>query len=241
MNYQINCLICISNNSTATKVYDVFLNMGIAGKIVENMDCCYEELKKSKFDFLFLDFDFGEERVFSLIDTVRNDENLSQIFILGTALSANGLFIKRIQSYNLIGFYVKPIDCERLQDKMNIICKKFKNHVSDRKYIRITPKDDDLVRAFFKLKSGKRISSKVLDISIGGLAISLYSDFETIELAEGNLLEHIIFEVDNKEIDVDAKIVKKNGLAVALQFTHFYLNSYDSLLKYIMKNLSESV
>ncbi|MBP7553306.1 MAG: PilZ domain-containing protein, partial [Spirochaetes bacterium] len=167
--------------------------------------------------------------------------NLSQIFILGTALSANSLFIKRIQSYNLIGFYVKPIDCERLQDKMNIICKKFKNHVSDRKYIRITPKDDDFVRAFFKLKSGKRISSKVLDISIGGLAISLYSDCETIELAEGNLLEHIIFEIDNKEIDVDAKIVKKNGLAVALQFTHFYLNSYDSLLKYIMKNLSESV
>ena len=94
------------------------------------------------------------------------------------------------------------------------------------------------MRVSFRLNNKKILTAKIINISLGGLACLLYTNYEDAQLTPGNLIEHIVFEALNKEIDVDAKIINKKEVFIAFKFTHFYNNSNKDLAKYIMKRLS---
>ena len=105
--------------------------------------------------------------------------------------------------------------------------------------MRVKPIPDELMRISFKLKSGKRISGKVIDISLGGIGAELFSNANLEQLVPGNLIEHLLFTANHKEIDVDVKIINKKDKFLAIKFTHFYKDSYENLMKYIKKKINE--
>lgn len=240
MEYKISFCLFLSNNNLATNLSNILLSNGIFNVIFNNYDDVIKELENNKFDFIIIDFDFGDDIGFKLADFLKENEKYNSIYLIGTSFNSQEKFIKDLQQkYNLIYYFLKPIEEELFKEKIEKLIIKFKEHFPQRKHIRVTPPEDEIVRVNFKLRTiPKRISGKVVDLSLGGLAIELYNFDNEQEIKEGKLIEHIIFELDNKEVDVDAKIVKQMENFIAVSFTHFYKNSYDILYKYIMKQLS---
>jgi response regulator RpfG family c-di-GMP phosphodiesterase len=228
----------MSNQNTAKMVSTVLLNMGIVAYNAENIESVATILTDNTIDFLFLDFDFANNASFTLLDTVKKNSKFSKIFIIGTSINSHQNFIKQIQKYYLISFIVKPLTQEILKDKFQTIIYKFKNHFPERQHVRVEPGEDELMRISFQLKNGKFLSAKVKNLSLGGLAAEFFAETEYDDIQPGYLIEHLNFIAGNSDIEVDCKIIKKAKKFISFKFTHFYKNSYESLLKYVMKKLS---
>ena len=95
-----------------------------------------------------------------------------------------------------------------------------------------------MVRLCIKLKNKKNLTAKIIDISMGGISGLLYDNYQDLELSPGNLIEHLIFEVNHKYIDADGKLILKKDKFISFKFTHFYNNSNKDLAKYILRKMS---
>ncbi len=234
----INMCLCMCNSNNTAMLQKVLLNYGIVCNVAESPELAYDLINTSKSRFLFLDLDFSDNKSFELLKTIKEDSSLSGLFILTTSLDASPVIIKKLQIYSVISFLIKPLSQDVVANKINLLLEKFRDHFPARKHVRITPDVDELLRVNFRLKDKKRLSGKIIDISLGGMAFELYSAYQSTELTKGSLLEHLLFEVHNKQVDSDAKIVNISNTLLAVNFTHFYEKSYEYLVKYIMKKVS---
>ena len=236
---QTNFCLIFSNKNNSNLVKNILFSKGIISYDVEKPENFFDFYNNKKVDFLFLDFDFANKSSFDLMDKLKaENEKHSNLYVIATSFNNNERFLKKMQTYNLISFVTKPLMPDIINKKIDLILDKFKNHFPKRQHIRVKPSDDELMRLIIKLKNNKCLTAKIIDISLGGLAAILYSDYNNPELSPGNLIEHITFEANHKEIDVDAKVINKKETFLALRFTHFYYDSHKELTKYIMKKLS---
>jgi response regulator RpfG family c-di-GMP phosphodiesterase len=233
---KVGCILANKNNFE--QISNLLLNNGIISVNLDSFENAIEEIKKKGINFLFLDIDFPNEQSFNFLNKIKEDNELKNIFIIATSINTNEKTIKKLQNYNIVTFIQKPLNNTALNEKINILLNKTKDHIPERKHIRIKPLDDEFVRLSFKLKNKKNITSKVIDISMGGIACLLYTNYNDQELTQGRLLEHLIFEVNNKEVNVDAKVVAKKEKFLAFVFTHFYNDSNKNLSNYILKKIS---
>ncbi len=230
--------IILSNKFYSETVANELLSLGIVSFNIERPEKALEVMGAKKINFLLLDFDFAENVSFKLMDDLKNSTG-EPVYVVAATFNSSKKFISDLQNYsNVISVIAKPFAKEVVRNKIILILDKFREYYPSRKHIRVKPDDDELMRASFRLKNNKHLSAKVIDVSLGGLACLLYSKYDSPELSDGLLLEHVVFEAGIKEIDVDAKIINKKDTFLAVSFTHFYHDSYQNLTKYIMKKLS---
>ncbi len=235
---QINFGLVLSNKNNLELISNILFHKGIISVNIDNPDKVLEILKNKSIEFIFLDLDFSNNSSFKLMDELKNNEKYSSIYIIATSINTNELLTNRLKEYKILSFIPKPFFEEQINDKLNIIFEKLKDHIPARKHIRLKPSDDELMRMCIKLKNNKNLTAKIIDISMGGISGLFYTKYEDQELSPGNLVEHIIFETNHKYIDVDAKVISKKDKFIAFKFTHFYNNTNKDLAKYILKKLS---
>lgn len=239
MNALNTVCILLSNNKDSKLAADVLIKFGMASKIANDFNEAYNILKSNNFDILFIDFDFSNQASQEFITKLNNDKILTNISLIGTANNVDENLIKSLMSYKLLGFIIKPLLANKIQQQLTIIMNKHhKSYQEKRKHVRIIPPAEDMIRASITLKNKKRITAKVIDLSLGGIALELYNNYNSEELKQGKLIEHLIFSTLTKEIDVDVLILDIKEKVLAMKFTHFYNNSYANLSRYIMKNIS---
>lgn len=231
------CLLLTNQNNTLL-LSKILLNLGIVSYIASDNDSALDILNKKSINFLFVDLDFSNNLSFELLKKLKENDKFSSLFIIVTSFNVKEIFLKKLQEYNIVSFIAKPFYKEQIEEKINSIINKVKGHYLRREHIRIIPENDEFMRASFKLKNNKSISGKLVNLSMGGFALMLYINYNDEELGRGKLIEHINFIADNREIDVDAKIINKKDKLIAFQFTHFYNDSYKNLSKYIIKKIS---
>lgn len=231
------CLL-FTNKGSATSVSNTLLSIGCIPYIAFDIEKAKEILLEKNINFLLIDLDFAENISFNFLKELKNNESYSNLLILATSFNTKEEFKKKLTDYNIILFIPKPIDNIFLREAILNTLDKLKNKFVRRKHIRIVPENDEMMRLSFKLKSNKYISARVINVSMGGIAAMLFSQYESNELNRGKLIEHLIFQADNREIDVDAKIVNKKDKFIAFEFTHFYSDSYSNLLKYVTRKIS---
>lgn len=238
MHRQISICIVISNKTTASSIAAIILNLGFASIISANPEAAKDSIESTEIDFILLDLDFADNKSFELLDYVNAHDDYASIKIIGASFHTDRTFIARLKNYNFIGFLPKPFTRKVIENKITALIDTFKEHSSRRKHVRVVPEVNELMRVSFQLKNRKSISAKVLDVSLGGIGISLYADYDDEELTPGNLIEHIRFHASNYEIDVDAKLINKKEKFIAFKFTHFYNNTNQDLARYILRKLS---
>ena len=192
MEYQIFFCLFLSNETTADVLSNILLHNGIFNIKCFNYNEVIKAIENNKFDFIVIDFDFGDENGFNLANFIKENEKYKSIYIIGTSFNAKESFIKELQKYNLVYFFIKPIQEDIFQEKIEKLILKFKEHLPQRKHIRIKPSEEDIIRVNFKLKkTTKRISGKVIDLSLGGLGIELYNFENEAEIKDEERREFI--------------------------------------------------
>lgn len=238
MTQNIKFAIVLSNLRNAQDISEQLLNKGIASYTYSSPDEAIEGFEINKFDFLLLDFDYPEEKYLKILDFIKDNEKTGDTFIIGAAFKINQQMIKKLKPYNIISILIKPITNELISTKIDSIINKLKDHFPERKHIRIQPDPNELLQASIRLDNDRYLTAKILDVSIGGLALQLYSENKAEELKLNKIIEHIIFDVENKKINVTAKIVKRVKKFIGLKFTRFDQDSEKYLKQYIMKKMA---
>ncbi len=122
-----------------------------------------------------------------------------------------------------------------------VICKNPHYHPEKRKYIRITPLEEDDITINISIpNSNTVVSAKVLNISIGGIAIRTQTPGEGRWFSNGMLIESTQMQLRRKIGQTALKIVMvKESLlgAVFIQPSDFFLNYIG---KYMLDRLSDS-
>jgi response regulator RpfG family c-di-GMP phosphodiesterase len=239
MSYQVRFCIVNPNQGTTEMLTAILLNMGIASRHVASPSDVQAVIAEKHHDFIFIDMDYPDNSSMELLKTLHRNMDSSSLFTIAYSFNTKPAFIKELQQFNLAAFFKKPLLRDSVKSRLAQLFEKFKDHFPGRKHVRIMPLADELMRISFTLPGGKRLSARVLDLSLGGLAAEFYSRITLPDLKAGSLMEHIVFDANHREIDVDAKIIKIENKFLAVKFTHFYHGSYMYLMKYIASKMSE--
>ncbi len=235
----IKISIVMANEAASANISQWLINLGIPASTFQTPETLLTAVSQNQSDkihFIMADIDFNENRTLTMLEELKKSD--IEFFTIGTSFNATAELITTLKNYNLISFIMKPVTIDILRDKFNIITSRFKDHFPERQHIRIKPDENEYLRANFILTNGKRISSKILDISLGGIAVEMYTDYEDPELANNSVIKKLSFNLGVKDIEVDVTVVKKVAKFISFKFSAFYGTGQEGLTKYILKKLS---
>lgn len=239
MNRDVYSCIVHSNSKAALAFKKLFLTLGCITDIFNTLEEAADNFGKKKYNILLLDFDFYDSLSLKFLEGLQEQKLMERIYLIGTGFDINQQMITRLQQFNLVGYLKKPVNEETIKDRLGRILDKCHfSYDEKRRHVRVTPDPEDMIQCTFNLPgSGKHISAKVINLSLGGLAFELYQDIEDKELAVGKPIRHLVFNAPIKEVDVEIEVVKKTDTFVACKFLQFYNNTNEILARYIIRRL----
>lgn len=230
------CLI-LTNGETASNISTILLNYGVTSFTTTPTEDGLYLINPDETKFIIIDNDFANNAASKFLEKLRSrDKNYSYLTIC-TSFTATNELLATLKQYNLVSFIKKPITMDLIKQKIEQILKKFADHFPARKSVRIKPEPDEMMRANFR-HNNKFYSSKVIDISLGGVACEIYSQNDNPEIDNQIDIENICINIEPKEIQVNAKVVSIKSRFISLKFTDFKGKSYEILTKYILSKIA---
>jgi hypothetical protein len=145
----------------------------------------------------------------------------------------------RMIESGVAGYLLKPYNPDTAHEKLASILGKLAGHNGQRKHIRVQPDPDDLARAHFRLDGHPSlVSGKIVDVSLGGMAIELLSPPPAGQLDPGTRIGRLEFSLGGREIAPPATVVLMKSRLLALRFEGIAPADKKSLERYIFKKIS---
>jgi c-di-GMP-binding flagellar brake protein YcgR len=82
------------------------------------------------------------------------------------------------------------------------------------------------------------VSGRIVDISLGGLAVELFNPPAPEELPPGTPIARLEFSVSGKELKPSASVVVYKSKILALRFENIFSADKSALERYIFKSIS---
>lgn len=233
-------LVVEASSSIRESLCYVLLSFGIKGLPVSNRQTALSALKANPdIDGAIIDIDSKEVEGTELIREIKSSEKTEGIkVIVHTIQSGKDLVVKMVE-LGVVGYLLKPYNEEDIYPKLKKIFKKTETHNKQRKHIRIKPDPEELLRLSFHLPNFPNlISGKIIDISVGGVAVELYNPPEEDIIKKGTRIPHIQFTLHSKEFSPAGKVILLKGKLLALRFDSLNAGEKTTLAKYIFKRIA---
>jgi DNA-binding response OmpR family regulator len=233
-------LVAEASRNTRESLCYVLLSMGIKGIPVANKQEALETLQNQpKIEGAIIDLDSKEVDGAELITELRAQENTQQLSIIAHSVQSSKDLVNKMMEYGVIGYLLKPYVEKEASAKLKKILARGESHNAQRKHIRVRPDPNELLRLHFKLKGqSSLISGRVIDISVGGVAVELFNPPASGVLTPGTQIPSIQFTLNRKAFSPPGKVVLMKEQLLALRFD--FLNSAEksALSKYVFKRLT---
>ena len=123
--------------------------------------------------------------------------------------------------------------------KLKKVLARGEDHNTQRKHIRVRPDPNELLRLHFKLHGQPSlVSGRVVDISVGGVAVELFNPPAPGALAPGTSIPHIQFTLNRKAFAPPGKVILLKEQLLALRFDYLSAAEKSTLSKYVFKRLT---
>jgi len=186
-----------------------------------------------------VDIDNKDVEGIQLINDIKGDERLREIAVIVHTVQTRKEFVRRMVEIGVAGYLVKPFSPETAKQKLEAILTKLSTHNSQRRHIRITPDPDELARVSFRVHPLPQLfSGRVVDISLGGIAIELFNPPSEGQLTSGVPLPRMDFALSGKTLSPSGTIVLSKSRIVAVRFDAMSASDRQALEKYIFKRIS---
>jgi len=186
-----------------------------------------------------VDIDNKDVEGIQLVDDLKGDERLREIAVIDHTVQTRMEFVRRMVEIGVAGYLVKPFSPETAKQKLEAILTKLSTHNSQRRHIRITPDPDELARVSFRVHPLPQLfSGRVVDISLGGIAIELFNPPTEGQLAAGVPLPRMDFALSGKTLSPSGTIVLCKSRVVAVRFETMSAADRQALERYIFKRIS---
>ncbi len=217
----------------------VLLSFGIKGISLSNRQAALDELKSNpEIEGAIVDIDSQDVDGIKLIEEIRASYSHANKIIIHT-IQSNKDFVVRMVEMGVVGYLLKPYDEEEIFSKLKAILAKIESHNKQRKHIRVKPDPEEMLRLHFRLPDYPHlIAGKILDISIGGVAIELLNPPEEDILKSVARIARIQFTLSGKQFSPAGQIILQKGNFLALRFITLNTSEKTRLARYIFKRIS---
>jgi two-component system chemotaxis response regulator CheY len=233
-------LVVESSPSTRESLCYVLLSFGIKGLPAASRAAAWEAVGATPaIEGAIIDIDNRDVEGIRLVSELREDPRTRELpLIVHTAQSGKDFVLRMIES-GVAGYLLKPYNPDMVREKLTAILGKLAGHHSQRKHIRVQPDPDDLTRAHFRLDGHPSlISGRIVDVSLGGIAIELLSPPPVGLLDSGRRIGKLEFSLGGREIAPPAIVVLIKSRLLALRFEGIGPADKKSLERYIFKKIS---
>jgi CheY-like chemotaxis protein len=218
----------------------VLLSFGVKGVPAANKQEALQTLQNRKeIGGAIIDLDSKEVDGVNLIAELRGKENTQHLTIIVHTVQSSKELVDKMMEYGVIGYLLKPYVEKDVDSKLKKVLARGKNHNTQRKHIRVRPDPDELLRLHFKLPGqSSLISGRVVDISVGGVAVELFNPPAPGVLAAGTSIPSIQFTLNRKAFAPPGKVILLKEQLLALRFDYLSAAEKSALSKYVFKRLT---
>jgi two-component system OmpR family response regulator len=219
----------------------VLLSFGIKGIPAANRQEALEILHGGRaVTGAIIDLDGKEVGGLELIQELRGAEATQGIRVIVDTVQASKDLVTRMMELGVVGFLLKPYNDKEIHAKLKKALARSEAHDSQRKHIRVRPDPDELLRLHFKLpKHPSLLSGKVVDISVGGVAVELFNPPPADVLRPGTQIPAIQFALNRKPFAPPGKVILFKEQLLALRFDFLTPTETSALSKYVFKRLTD--
>ena len=233
-------LVAEATQSIRESLCYVLLSLGFKGIPVSSKQETLETLQSGReVGGAIIDLDSREVDGVNLIAELREKESTQHLSIIAHTVQSSKELVTKMMESGVIGYLLKPYNEKEASQKLKKVLNRGENHNAQRKHIRVRPDPDELLRLHFKLP-GKTslISGKVVDISVGGVAVELFNPPPSGALVPGTQIPSIQFTVNRKAFAPPGKVVLFKEQLLALRFDYLNTEERSALSKYVFKRLT---
>lgn len=233
-------LVVESSPSVRESLCYTLLSFGIKGLPVANHAAALEALEKSNgIDGAIIDIDNADVDGIALVNALKQNPRTQGIAIIVHTVQTSKDLVLRMVDLGVAGYLLKPYDPEAVRPKLAAIFSKLSTHNSQRRHIRVKPDPDDLARVSFRITTSKQlVSGRIVDISLGGMAVELFNPPASELLPPGTPIDHMEFAVSGKELRPSSSVVLYKSKILALRFDVMNPTDKKALERYIFKSIS---
>lgn len=233
-------LVAEANPSVRDSLCYALLAFGIKGIPVATRQQAEETLAAAPdLRGAIIDLDSKEIDGEALIRALRENEATAGLNIIAHSVQSGKEMVNRMMDFGVVGYLLKPYSENEIGARLQKILSRGESHNSQRKHIRVRPDPDELLRLHFKLPGHPSlISGKVLDVSLGGVAVELFNPPRPDVLKPQTRIPRIEFTVNRQPFRPPGKVVLFKEQLLALRFDYLTGAERTALSKYVFKRLS---
>jgi two-component system chemotaxis response regulator CheY len=218
----------------------VLLSFGVRGVPVADRAAAWETLRrKEPVEGVIVDIDNREVEGSRLIDELKADDATRSIPVIVHTVQSGKQAVMKMVEAGVAGYLLKPYDPEGARAKLASVFSKLATHNRERRHIRVKPDPDELARVSFRIAPSRQlISGRIIDISLGGMAVELFNPPAPELLAPGVRLSRFSFSLPGKELAASASVVLLKSRVLAVRFESMSTSETTALERYIFRSIS---
>jgi DNA-binding response OmpR family regulator len=236
----VSILVVENNPSTRESLCYTLLSFGVKGIPAASRAAAWESIgAAADLEAAIVDIDNREVEGPALVEELRRDDRTRGVAVIVHTVQSGKDFVMTMLESGVAGYLLKPYDPARARDKLGAILSKLATHNGQRKHFRVRPDPDDLARAHFRLGPGAPLfSGRIVDVSLGGMAMELLTPPTEGLLQPGTRIPHLEFTLGGRELAPQAAVVLFKARVLALRFEPMPPADTKSLERYIFKKIS---
>ncbi|RPJ08125.1 MAG: response regulator [Spirochaetaceae bacterium] len=220
----------------------LLLSLGIKGLPHESKEEALKDVNsRPDIGGAIIDIDNKKIKGLEFIKELQASAKASRIKIIVHTIQSHRDTVTSMAEMGVEGFLLKPFhEAETFKKLKNIISHFDKSETNQRKHIRVIPHPDELMRVHFKVSGHPQlVSGKIVNISMGGLAIELVTPAPAEIVKSGTAIPKIQFSLFGSELSPNGEIIMRRDRLLGIRFES--LSSGDSihLAKYIFDRVSQ--
>jgi CheY-like chemotaxis protein len=232
-------LVVESSPAVREALCHVLLSFGIRGVPVAGRAEALQALAGGvKAEGAIIDIDNTDVEGIALVDELSKGEDARHIAIIVHTVQTSRDLVMRMVEQGVVGYLVKPFSAEAAKTKLAAIFSRTTNN-DRRRHVRVKPDPGELVRVSFRLTHPPRlVSGRIVDISLGGLAVELFNPPAPAEMPPGMPLPRLELSLSGRELSPSASVVVFKSNVLALKFETLTPEDKKALERYIFRSIS---
>ncbi len=216
------------------------LSFGIKGLPVASRRDALEAIKTQEgIEGAIVDIDNRDVDGIQLIDDLKAAEATRGIAVIVHTIQTRKEFVRKMVEIGVAGYLLKPFSPETAKPKLEAILSKLSTHNASRRHIRLSPDPDELTRVSFRVPGiTSLMSGRIIDISLGGIAIELFNPPENNLFTRGIPISRLDFALAGKPLAPAGSVVICKSRVLAVRFDSMSASDRQVLERYIFKRIS---
>ncbi len=234
------CLVVEGATAVRESLLLVLLSLGCKGVPASNRREALDILKaQPEINVAIVDLDSKEVQGEALLGDLRGSGKPGGPKIIVQSVQSSRELVVRMMDYGVAGFLLKPYKDKEIYEKLRKVLEHCKVPNDRRRHIRVKPDPEVLLRLHFKLPGNSSlISGKIIDISVGGVAVELLNPPEPGLLKPGVQVPAIQFILDRKQFAPPGKVVLLREKLLALHFDYLNVAERTALARYVFRRIA---